>query len=197
MTTEVFTNWVETVVLPDFAIGQPQQVANGWESTVTNFGTGDMTVDVVATTDKGEKLRQQVLVKASEYGTVNFATSATITSVETDPENRFLQIDYANDIFPRRPSESEFFGLANLAFSRNEFETAETRAREGLAQNPRAATLQALMGRILLARNNRAEAGKVLQAAIQAEPMPILAYGWAHQGLGELAAGSSWSIWPY
>lgn len=184
---EVFTNWVETVVLPDFAIGQPQQVANGWESTVTNFGTGDMTVDVVATTDKGEKLRQQVLVKASEYGTVNFATTAPIVSVETDPENRFLQIDYANDIYPRRPSESEFFGLANLAFSRNELEAAEARAREGLKANPEATTLKALAGRILLARKKTDEAAALFNSALKADPLPILAYGWSHQGLGEIA----------
>jgi len=48
-----------------------------------------------------------------------------------------------------------------------------------------------LMGRILLARNNRQEAGAMLRAALKADPMPILAYGWAHQGLGELALAES------
>jgi hypothetical protein len=188
---EIFSNWIESVVLPDFAVGQPQQVANGWESTVTNFGSGDVTIDVVATTETGEEIRRTILVKASEFGTVNFATSSRVVSVETDPEKLYLQSDYTNDQFPRRQSESEFFGLANVAFSRNEFETAEARARQGLAQNPRAATLQALLGRILLARNNRQEAGTILQSALKADPMPILAYGWAHQGLGELALGEN------
>lgn len=184
---EVFGNWVETVVLPDFAIGQPQAAANGWESTVTNFGTGDMTIDVVATTDKGEKLARKVLVKASEYGTVNFATNASLVAVETDPENKFLQIDYSNDVYPRRPSESEYFGQANLAFSRGDLGTAETRAREGLKANPRATTLQALAGRILLAQKKSAEAATLFRGALKADPLPILAYGWAHQGLGEIA----------
>jgi len=184
---EVFTNWIETVVLPDFAIGQPQQVAGGWESTVTNFGTGDMTIDVVATTDKGEKLRQQVLVKASEYGTVTFATPAPLLTIETDPENKYLQIDYANDIYPRRPSESEYFGQANFAFSRGDLATAETRAREGLKANPRATTLKALTGRILLALKKFDEAASLFSEALKADPLPILTYGWSHQGLGEIA----------
>ena len=185
--SEVFTNWIETVVLPDFAIGQPQPVASGWESTVTNFGTGDMTIDVVATTDKGEKLRQQVLVKASEYGTVTFATPAQLVTIETDPENKFLQIDYANDIYPRRPSESEYFGQANFAFSRGDLATAEARAREGLKANPRATTLKALTGRILLALKKLDEAAGLFSEALKADPLPILAYGWSHQGLGEIA----------
>lgn len=187
LTGEVFSNWIETVVLPDFAIGQPQPVANGWESTVTNFGTGDMTIDVVATTDKGEKLRQQVLVKASEYGTVTFATPAQLVTIETDPENKFLQIDYANDIYPRRPSESEYFGQANFAFSRGDLTTAEARAREGLKANPRATTLKALTGRILLALKKLDEAAGLFNDALKADPLPILAYGWSHQGLGEIA----------
>ena len=187
LTGEVFSNWIETVVLPDFAIGQPQPVANGWESTVTNFGTGDMTIDVVATTDKGEKLRQQVLVKASEYGAVTFATPAQLVTIETDPENKFLQIDYANDIYPRRPSESEYFGQANFAFSRGDLTTAEARAREGLKANPRATTLKALTGRILLALKKLDEAAGLFNDALKADPLPILAYGWSHQGLGEIA----------
>ncbi|NDD65786.1 MAG: hypothetical protein EBZ36_17695, partial [Acidobacteria bacterium] len=178
LTGEVFSNWIETVVLPDFAIGQPQPVANGWESTVTNFGTGDMTIDVVATTDKGEKLRQQVLVKASEYGAVTFATPAQLVTIETDPENKFLQIDYANDIYPRRPSESEYFGQANFAFSRGD---------QGLKANPRATTLKALTGRILLALKKLDEAAGLFNDALKADPLPILAYGWSHQGLGEIA----------
>src|SRR5262245_56048053 len=56
LVNELFTNWIETVALPDFAIGQPQNTANGVESTVTNFGTGDFTVEIAATNDKGEKI---------------------------------------------------------------------------------------------------------------------------------------------
>jgi tetratricopeptide (TPR) repeat protein len=184
---ELFTNWIDTIVLPDFAIGQPQKTATGVESTVANFGTGDVTIMVVATTDKGAKLRQNVLVKASEYGAVTFPANTVITTIEADPDKLYLQSDYANDIFPRLPSESESFGKANLAFGKNDFATAETMAREALKASPNAPTLQALLGRALLAQNKRDEAAKIFDAVLKAEPLPIQAYGWAHLGLGEIS----------
>ncbi len=184
---ELFNNWIDTVALPDFAIGQPQTTATGVESTVTNFGTGDFTVEIVATTDKGEKLRQTATVKASEYGSVNFPAGTNIKTIEVDPDKLYLQSDYSNDVFPRRSSQSEAFGQANLAFSKNNFAEAEAKAREGLAATPNAPTLQALLGRALLAQKKNDEAGKIFNDTLKAEPLPIQAYGWAHLGLAELA----------
>lgn len=187
MVSELFNNWIDTVALPDFAIGQPQNTASGVESTVTNFGTGDFTVEIVATTDKGEKIPRTAMVKASEYGTVNFPAGVNIKTVEVDPDKIFLQSDYSNDVFPRRASQSEAFGQANFAFSKNDFVTAEAKAREGLAAASNTPTLQALLGRALLAQKKNDEAAKVFNDALKAEPLPIQAYGWAHLGLAELA----------
>jgi hypothetical protein len=187
LTNELFNNWIDTVVLPDFAIGQPQTTGAGVESTVTNFGTGDFTVEIIATTDKGEKLRQTATVKASEYGSVNFPAGTNIKTIEIDPDKLYLQSDYSNDVFPRRPLQSEAFGQANLAFSRNNFAQAEAKAREGLAATPNAPTLQALLGRALLAQKKNDEAAKIFNDTLKAEPLPIQAYGWAHLGLAELA----------
>ncbi len=184
---EIFTNWIDTVVLPNFAIGQPQKAATGIESTVANFGTGDMTIEVLATTDKGQKLRQAITVKASEYGTVTFPASSNIVIIETDPDKLYLQSDYSDDLYPRKSSESESFGQANIAFSKNDFPTAEAKAREALKANPDAPTLQALLGRALFAQNKRDEAAKIFETVLKTEPLPIQAYGWAHQGLGEIA----------
>src|SRR5262245_58727107 len=48
LVNELFNNWIDAIVdaggvvavaLPDFAIGQPQNTANGVESTIANFGT--------------------------------------------------------------------------------------------------------------------------------------------------------------
>ncbi|MGE0129613.1 MAG: hypothetical protein AB7U82_16160 [Blastocatellales bacterium] len=187
LVSELFNNWIDTVALPDFAIGQPQNTANGVESTVTNFGTGDFTVEIVATTGKGEKIPKTATVKASEYGSVNFPAGVIIKTVEVDPDKIYLQSDYLNDVFPRRPSQSEAFGQANLAFSKNDFVTAEAKAREGLAAAANTPTLQALLGRALLAQKKNDEAAKVFNEALKAEPLPIQAYGWAHLGLAELA----------
>jgi tetratricopeptide (TPR) repeat protein len=184
---EIFTNWIDTVILPDFAIGQPQKTASGVESTVTNFGSGDATIDIQATTDKGEKRRQSVTVRASEYGSVKFPADVNITTIEADPEKLFLQSEYSNDVWPRRQSESEAYGKANIAFSKNDFASAETLAREALKGNTNAPTLQALLGRSLLAQNKRDEALKIFTEVLKSEPLPIQAYWGAHMGLGEIA----------
>jgi tetratricopeptide (TPR) repeat protein len=194
---EIFNNWIDglaldssgyiTNVLPDLAVGQPQTTATNVESTVANFGTGDLTVEIVATTDKGEKLKQYVPVKASEYSAAVFPAGTKITTIEVDPDKLYLQSDYSNDIYPRKPSESELFGMANLAYSKNDFATAENKAREALKTNPDSPTLQALLGRALLSQNKREEAANIFGTALKSEPLPIVAYGWAHQGLGEIA----------
>src|SRR5215468_11750833 len=187
LVNELFYNWIETVTLPDFAIGQPQNTANGVESTVANFGSGDFTIEVVATNEKGEKISRTVTVKASEYGSVNFPAGVDVKTVEVDPDKICLQSDYSNDVFPRRPSQSEAFGQANLAFSKNDFATAEAKAREGLVATSNAPTLQALLGRALLAQKKNDEAAKIFDDALKAEPLPIQAYGLAQFGLAELA----------
>ncbi len=184
---EIFSNWIDTIVLPDFAIGQPQTTANGVESTITNFGTGEVTVEVSAITDKGEKLTRNVTVKAGEYGSVNFPAGTNITLIEADPDKLYLQSDYSNDIFPRRPSESEAFGQANLAFSKNDFATAEAKAREGLKVTPNAPTLQALLGRALLAQKKTDEASAVFNEVLKSPIVTIQAYGLANLGLAEIA----------
>ncbi|HEU0176157.1 MAG TPA: hypothetical protein VFV58_17980 [Blastocatellia bacterium] len=197
---ELFNNWIDTVTLPDFAIGKPQNTANGVESTIANFGSfddtnkvvttnssGDFTVEIVATTDKGEKIPKTVTVKTGEYGSVNFPAGAEIKTIEVDPDKIYLQSNYSNDAFPPRPSQSEAFGQANLAFSKNDFAKAEAEARKGLAATANAPTLQALLGRALLAQNKTDEAEKIFNEALKAEPLPIQGYGLAHLGLAELA----------
>jgi tetratricopeptide (TPR) repeat protein len=184
---ETFAQWIETVVLPDFAIGQPQPTANGIESTVANFGSGDFTIEVLATTDQGEKLRQSVKVKSGEFGSVTFPAGTRIAAIEADPEKVYLQKDYTNDAFPRRASSEILYGQASLAFSKGDLATAEAKVREALSAEPSAPTLQALLGRVLLVQNKRDEALRIFTAVLKSEPIPIQAYGWAHLGAGELA----------
>jgi hypothetical protein len=191
LVNDFFTNWIDTVVLPDFVVGQPQATANSVESTIANFGNGDFTVEIVAMTDKGERLRQEVAIKGGEYSTVTFPAGTVIKTIEADPNKLYLQKDYANDIFPRRATAADAFGQANTAFSKNDFATAEAKAREALATDPNAPTLQALLGRALLAQNKAAEAKQVFEAVLKSEPLPLQAYTYAHLGLGDLALQQS------
>src|SRR5207249_3749292 len=67
----------------------------------------------------------------------------------------------------------------------------EAKAREALSNDPNAPTLQALLGRALLAQNKAAEAKQVFDAVLKSEPLPVQAYTYAHLGLGELALQQS------
>jgi Flp pilus assembly protein TadD len=206
MVADLFAQWIENVILPDIAVGQPQAGAAGVESTVTNFGNGDFPVEVVATTDKGEKLRQTVMVKASEFGSVTFPAGTQIKVIEADPERTYIQKDYTNDVFPRRPASADLYGQAALAFSKatqpsadaatkqTELGNAEAKARAALSAEPDSPTLLALLGRILLAAGKNDEAGRALNSVLKSEPLPIQAYGYALLGLGELAMQQNNSV---
>lgn len=187
LVNEIFSNWIEAGLLPDFAVGQPQTVADGVESTITNFGAGEVTVEIVATTDKGEKIRRTVTAKSGDFGSVKFPAGTNLATIEADPDKLYLQADYANDVYPRRPSQAEAFGQANLAFSKNDFSAAEAKAREGLKETPNATILQALLGRALLAQKKSDEAAKAFEAVLKSDPLPLQAYGAANLGLAEIA----------
>lgn len=184
---ELFTNWIDQIILPDIAIGQPQITDGGVESTIANFGSGDLTVTVIATTDSGQKLQQNIAIKTGEYSAVKFPAGTNIKLIETDPERLFLQSDYSNDTFPRKPSDDVSYGKANLAFSKKDFATAESAARDALKANPDSPTLLTLLGRSLLGQNKNDEANKIFATVITSEPLPIQAYGWAQMGLGDIA----------
>ncbi|MEP7272192.1 MAG: tetratricopeptide repeat protein, partial [Acidobacteriota bacterium] len=185
---DTFAQWIETVVVPDFAVGQPQKTASGMESTIVNFGNGDFTVDLVATTDKGEKLKQTITVKGGEYGSIPLPSDKPIVSIEADPEKIYPQKDYSNDSYPRQASPGDLYGEANLAFSNGDLKTAESKGREALAASPDSPALMAFLGRVLLAAKKNDEASQVFNSALKDNLITIQAYAWAHLGLGALAA---------
>ncbi len=185
---DTFAQWIETVVVPDFAVGQPQKTASGFESTIVNFGNGEFTVDIVATTDKGEKLRQTVPVKGGEYGSIQLPADKQIVSVEADPDKAYPQKDYSNDSYPRRASAADLFGQANQALSNGDLKTAEAKGREALAASPDSPSLMAFVGRVLLSAKKHEEASQVFNAALKNDLVTIQAYAWAHLGLGTMSA---------
>lgn len=184
---DVFAQWIENAVVPDFAVGQPQAGANGLESAIVNFGSGDITIDILATTEAGEKLKQTAFIKGGEYGAVTFPAGTKIATIEVDPDKLFPQKDYSNDVFPRRASATTLYGQASLAFTKKDYATAEAKVKEAMTSESNSPILQSLLGRILLAANKNDEAAKVLTDSLKGEPLPLQAYAFSHLGLGQLA----------
>ena len=184
---DLFANWIENHYLPDFVVGQPQATANGLESTVANFGNGDFPVEVVATTEDGQTLKQTLTLKAGEYGSATYPAGTKIKLIEADVAKLFIQKDYANDTFPRRVTAADNFAQANVAFSKNDFAGAEAKARATLTVEQNAPTLQALLGRALFGQKKNAEAKQVYAAVLKNDALPMQAYGYAQLGLGEIA----------
>ncbi|HZS05455.1 MAG TPA: hypothetical protein VFD58_11515 [Blastocatellia bacterium] len=206
---DLFAQWIEGDALPDFRVGQPQPGAAGIESTVANFGTGDFAVEIVATTAQGQRLKQTVMVKSGEFPVATFPAGTQIKVIEVDPDRVYIQKDYSNDSWPPRPSDADLYSQAARALGNyeaikstekdklpeqlrkltpeQELVTAEAKAREAVAADPDSPTLQALLGRILLAAKKNEEAARAFAAALKSEPVPIQAYAWSQLGSGELA----------
>ena len=188
---DIFSQWIENVIGPDFAVGQPKEVAAGVESAIVNFGSGDLTVDVSATTESGEKMNRTVAVKGGEYGTITFPTGTKISRIEVDPDKIYPQKDYSNDVYPRRPSTGDLYGQASLAFGKKEYATSEAKLKEALTADPNASVVLALLGRVQVILNKNDEAQQAFNNALKQNPIPLQAFAWAHLGLGNIALQKS------
>ncbi len=184
---DIFSQWIETVIGPDFAVGQPQTVATGVESAIVNFGSGDLTVDVLATTESGEKISRSVAVKGGEYGTITFPAGTKISRIEVDPDKIYPQKDYSNDVFPRRPSTGDLYGQAALAFGKKEYAASETKLKEALTADPNSSIVLALLGRVQAVLNKTDEAQKSFNDVFKQEPILLQSFAVAHMGLGNIA----------
>ncbi len=184
---DVFAQWIENVTGPDFAVGQPKDAPTGVESAIVNFGSGDFTVDVVATTESGEKINRPVAVKGGEYGTITFPAGTKISRIEVDPEKIYPQKDYSNDVYPRRPSTGDLYGQASLAFGKKEYAVAETKLKEAISVNPNAIFEKALLGRVLVLLNKYDDAEKIFNETLRQNLIPLQVIATSELGLGNIS----------
>lgn len=172
-------------------VGLPQVSGTTAKVALRNTGAFAANVDVIATTDKGEKLTQKASITPRSFGEVVFNTPSKIVRTEIDPEKYFPQTDYSDDVAPREFSESNPLIVIKRAFDKQDFATAEKDARAVLKTQPHFDDARTWLGRALLAQNKLPEAEKEFQAAI-AESLPTLnTLGWANVGLGEIALKSN------
>src|ERR1041385_2035971 len=178
---------LDQVVDTDLLIGVPQQRGAEWSSALRNLGSIDVTVPVVATTDRGEQVTTEVTIPAKNFAEAVFKTPAKIVRVEVDPDKLYPQLDYGNDVVPRGKDLSQALNEASLQLGAQDFAKAEATARAMLATAPRFQEAQIILGRALLGQNKNEDAEKIFLAALS-EPLPFAAtLAWANIGLGEIA----------
>ncbi|MBK6316348.1 MAG: hypothetical protein IPF53_19185 [Blastocatellia bacterium] len=189
--TPLFKTWLDTAVLPDLIVGIPQQSGGAWTSAVRNLGTGDVLVDVVATTESGKQLRVQATVPSNGFSTARFETSERITAVEIDPERVIPQAGYANDARPPRAAAEELFADGVAHVRKKEFAAAEPLLRQAIAADPLHDGAKAWLSRALLGLGRPADAEKVAMDAVGTEPASLEALSWSNLVLGQVAMAAN------
>jgi tetratricopeptide (TPR) repeat protein len=176
---------LDQLIDTDLRIGLPQQRGADWVSALRNFGSIDVTVPVVATTERGEQVRTEATIPAKNFGEAIFKTPSKVVRVEVDPDKLYPQVDYGNDMMPPGKDLSPAEGYSLLGAQ--DFVKAEATARAMLATAPRFQEAQMILGRALLGQNRLEEAEKLFRAGLD-EPLPFTAtLAWANIGLGEIA----------
>jgi tetratricopeptide (TPR) repeat protein len=183
----IYAAWLDQAVAPDLIVGIPQRDGAVWASALRNLGTGDIPVDVVATTASGKKLTSRTTVPSEGFGRVQFDTQEAITAVEVDPDHVIFETDYANNARPPHPPAVQAFNDGIGMVVRKDYAQAEAKLRLVLAENATDAVTRAWLARALLGQGKSADAEKEATAALGAEPVPTFALGWAHIVLGQIA----------
>jgi tetratricopeptide (TPR) repeat protein len=171
----------------DLMAGLPVQQGGQWTAALRNLGSMDVTVNVAATTNTGQRVMTQTTIPSHDFGQASFKNAANLVSVEVDPDKLYPQLDYANDVAPRVPEVAESLAEANRLYGAQEFARAEALARQMLSASPRSQEARIILGRALLAENKNEEAEREFKQLL-AEKLPLPAsLAWSNFGLGEIA----------
>ena len=179
---------LDQVTDTDLMIGLPQQRGAQWVSALRNLGSTEITVRVLATTDRGEQLFTDATVPAKGFGEAVFSSNARLVRAEIDPDKLYPQLDYSNDVVPRIRNVNDMLAEASRLLSTQENARAEQVARELLTVAPQLQDARILLGRALLAQNKLDETERVFRQLLdEALPTP-LTIAWANIGLGQISA---------
>ncbi len=171
----------------DLIVGLPQARGGEWVVALRNVGALDVTTNVLAVTESGERLNQSVQLPARNFGEAVFKTAARLKRVEIDPEKIYPQFDYANDSAPRPASGEDASVEATRLFVRQDFARAESLLRDLVAAMPGNEEARILLARTLLAQNKLEQAEKEFRAALELRVPTPATLAWANNGLGEIS----------
>ncbi|MEP6901025.1 MAG: tetratricopeptide repeat protein [Actinomycetota bacterium] len=175
----------------DLLVGLPQVSGNDTKIALRNTGSIDATVDIVATTAVGEKLKTSLTIAKQSFSDATFKTANKIVRVEVDAEKLYPQLDYSDDVAPRELDESDLLLYTKKPFDKQDFANAEKNARLVLKDNPRFDDVRVLLARSLLAQNKTADAEKEFRAVLDEKLSTSRSLAWANVGLGEIALKSN------
>ena len=178
----------------DLMAGLPHLEGGQWVAALRNLSSIEATVNVLATTDAGQRINAQGTVPAHDFGQVTFKNASRIVRVEVDPEKFYPQIDYDNDTAPHSIQVANSLAEATRLFGAQEFAKAETLARELLSASPRTQEARIMLARALLAENKIEDAEREFRQ-LAADPLPTPgALAWSSIGLGEIALKRSQAV---
>jgi tetratricopeptide (TPR) repeat protein len=171
----------------DLMAGLPRLEGGQWVAALRNLGSTEASVNVMATTDAGQKVNAQATIPAHDFGQAVFKSAAKIVRVEVDPEKLYPQIDYDNDAAPRSVEVATALAEANRLFGAQDYAKAEALARQLLTTSPRTQEARIVLARALMAGNKLEDAEREFrQLGDDRLPTPA-ALAWSSIGLGEIA----------
>ncbi|MBK7704789.1 MAG: hypothetical protein IPJ30_03165 [Acidobacteria bacterium] len=171
----------------DLLIGLPQAGSAETKMALRNTGSVDAEVDVIALTEKGERLRNIVKIPAKGFSETAFKTLSKIVRVEIDSDKIFPQLDYSNDVKPVEVDESDALLFTKRPFDRQDFPAAERNARIVLRDVPRFDDVRVILARSLLAEGKLSDAEREFRAIVDEKLPTARSLAWANVGLGEIA----------
>ena len=184
-------NAFDQVTETNLLIGMPQPEGAETKIALRNLGAIDVTVNVLAVTQTGEKLTAQVTIRAKSFGEVRFKTTNKIARVEIDTDKLYPQIDYSDDVAPREFETTDQISVIKRAFDQQDYAKAERSARTALKSAPRFDDARIWLARSLAAQNKNTEAEREFRAVLDEKLPTARSLAWANVGLGEITLKSN------
>lgn len=167
--------------------GLPQQGTGEAKVALRNTGTVDVTVDVEAVLENGQRMSAPATIRAASFGEVTFRTPVKIRRVEIDRQKVYPQTDFSDDVAPRELTDSDPLLAVKRFFDKQDFANAEKTARQVLSDIPRFDDVRILLARSLLGLNRNADAEKEFRSVLDEKLPTSRSIAWAYVGLADVA----------
>lgn len=179
---------LDQVTDTNLQVGLPRVENGEAKCALRNAGSFDVTVNITATLENGQKITSPASIKAQSFSEIVFKTAEKIAKVEIDPEKVYPQTDYSDDVAPRERTDSDPLLATKREFDRQNFADAERVARVVLRDYTAFDDVRVLLARSLLAQNKLTDAEAEFRAILNAQLPSDRSIAWANVGLADIFA---------